>query len=338
MQILLLTAIVGVVGMGLGATISAIFGNISNRVMCWLLSFAGGVMISVVAFKMIPTGIELAGVWTAVAGLILGVLLVAGLNYMLNISAMDEELEEDEEDIEQHKCSSPIEDNIKTNEEFERKEQSEIVHDGSIHHCEDQESEAHCSETLCCHTDHAKQLICSPALTRSGIILLLALSLHKLPEGIAIGAAGTYNITLGVIVAFTAMLHCLPEGMAIGAPLICGGMSRKKAIMLTALGGVPTIIGGVIGMYVGNISDTFLALALTIAAGTMLYVVFGEIIPQALRITKSKLTTYAAMAGILIGMIAIFVFASPICPHDHPHGHICDHSHHYSHDCDDDHH
>jgi ZIP family zinc transporter len=185
---------------------------------------------------------------------------------------------------------------------------------------------------MCCHADHAKQLICSPALTRSGLILLFAISLHKLPEGIAIGAAGTYNLTLGIIVAFTAILHCLPEGIAIGAPLICGGMSKKKAILLTALGGVPTIIGGAIGILIGNISDTFLALALTIAAGTMLYVVFGEIIPQSLSITKSRLTAYAAMVGILVGVIAIFVFASPICTHGHHHS-----SHTCSYECEVDH-
>ena len=330
MQVILLTALVGVVGMGLGAAISAIFGNISNRVMCWLLSFAGGVMISVVAFKMIPKGIELSGVWVTVIGLILGITIVATLNHFLNKSAQrrEESLERGKEDE-----SHDEEDDGKVGsvhcESDHINGTCEKVHDGSIHHSEDVHSDVHCSETMCCHTDHAKQLICSPALTRSGIILLLALSLHKLPEGIAIGAAGTYHITLGIIVAFTAMLHCLPEGMAIGAPLICGGMSKKKAILLTALGGVPTMIGGAIGVLMGSISDLFLALALTVAAGTMLYVVFGEIIPQSLRITKSRLTTYAAMLGILVGVIAVFVFASPICPHEHHRGGGCDHEHHY---------
>jgi zinc transporter ZupT len=217
-----------------------------------------------------------------------------------------------------------------------------------VHVCDQSNTDIHHkeiegSESICCHSDHAKQLICSPALTRSGIILLVALSLHKLPEGIAIGAAGTHNITLGIILAFTAILHCLPEGMAIGAPLICGGMSKKKAIFLTALGGTPTIIGGAIGMLVGGISDRVLAFVLTIAAGTMLFVVFGEIIPQSLSLTKSKLTSYAAMVGILVGLLAVFVFASPICPHghnhshNHPHTHECDYDYPHAHECDYDH-
>jgi ABC-type nickel/cobalt efflux system permease component RcnA len=75
----------------------------------------------------------------------------------------------------------------------------------------------------------------------------------------------------------------------------------------------------------------------------MLYVVFGEIIPQSLSITKSRLTTYAALVGILVGLIAIFVFASPICTHDHGHhlgGHECSQEHHHcvEDQCDHDHH
>ena len=284
MEILLLSAMAGVVGMGLGATISAMFGNISSRVMCWLLSFAGGVMISVVAFKMIPKGIELAGIFVTVLGLAFGVAAVACLNFLLQKSTS-------------------------------KKDESSHTHDSE--------------QSMCSHTDHAKQLVCSPALMRSGVVLLVALSLHKLPEGIAIGAAGTHYIAFGIILAVSAMLHCLPEGMAIAAPLICGGMSKGKAIAITALGGVPTIIGGIIGMLIGGISDFALALALTIAGGTMLYVVLGEIIPQSLSLIKSRLTTYMAILGILVGLVMTFAFASPICPHDHG-------NHHGTHICDDD--
>lgn len=252
-------------------------------------------MISVVAFKMVPKGIELAGISVTTFGLAFGVAAVAGLNHLFHKS---------------------------TNKK------------GEATHAHDSE------QSMCSHTDHAKQLVCSPALMRSGIVLLVALSLHKLPEGIAIGAAGTHYLAFGVILAVSAMLHCLPEGMAIAAPLICGGMSKKKAVAITALGGLPTVFGGVIGMLIGGISDFALALALTIAGGTMLYVVLGEIIPQSLSLIKSRLTTYMAILGILVGLVMTFAFASPICPHDHGgchsnhHGtHICGHPHHEDDDC-----
>ncbi|MCL2568882.1 MAG: ZIP family metal transporter [Oscillospiraceae bacterium] len=258
MEILLLTALVGIVGMGLGGLISALLGTVSPRAMSWLLSFAGGVMISVVSFKMIPASIALAGVTTAVIGLALGVAAVAVLSHLLD----------------------------------------KIAKKGG--------EEVHICHTRVCH-EHKR--VERPTLVRSGIIMLVALSLHKLPEGIAIGAAGTYDIRMGIVLAVAAALHCIPEGMAIGAPLIGGGMSKQKAVALTALGGTPTIIGGIIGMLIGGISDTALALALCGASGTMLYVVFGEVLPQSSQITKSRLTTFAAILGILVGLLMTFALA-----------------------------
>jgi len=254
MEVLLLTALAGIVGMGLGGVVAALLGNISPKVMCWVLSFAGGVMVSVVSFELVPEGIELAGMPIAVAGLILGVALVAVLNRLLD---------------------------------------RVTIQDGD-------NLEAHISRA---GVYHESSFLGSPALLRSGIIMLVAISLHNLPEGIAIGAAGTHDFRMGMILASVILLHCIPEGMAIGAPLIGGGLSKGKAVFLTALSGVPTIIGGAIGMLIGGISDTALALALTGAGGAMLYVVFGEILPQSSIITKSRFTTFAALLGIIAGLL-----------------------------------
>jgi len=254
MDILLLTALAGIVGMGLGGLISALLGNISPKVMCWVLSFAGGVMLSVVSFELIPEGIELAGMTVAVIGLILGIATVAVLNRLLD---------------------------------------RVTIKDGD-------NLEAHISKA---GVYHESGLIGRPALLRSGMIMLIAISLHNLPEGIAIGAAGTHDIRMGLVLAIVIMLHCIPEGMAIGAPLIGGGISKGKAVALTALSGVPTILGGAIGMFLGGISDAALALALTGAGGAMFYVVFGEILPQSTIITKSRFTTFAALFGIIVGLL-----------------------------------
>lgn len=254
MDILLLTAMAGIVGMGLGGLVSALLGNISPKTMCWVLSFAGGVMISIVSFELIPEGIKLAGMPMAILGLLLGIAVVAALNWLLDRIT------------------------IKNGDSLE----------------------AHISQA---GVYHENNLIGSPTLLRSGIIMLVAISLHNLPEGIAIGAAGTYDIGMGIILAIVIMLHCIPEGMAIGAPLIGGGIPKWKAVGLTALSGVPTMIGGAIGMLIGGISDTALALALTGAGGAMFYVVFGEILPQSSIITKSRLTTFAALLGIVVGLL-----------------------------------
>ena len=254
MEIILLTALAGVVGMGLGGLVAAFLGNISPKTMCWVLSFAGGVMVSIVSFELIPEGIELAGVTVAVIGLILGIAVVALLNHLLD------------------RVTIKNGDNLETH-----------ISQAGVY--------------------HENTLAGKPALLRSGIIMLVAISLHNLPEGIAIGAAGTHDIRMGMVLAIVILLHCIPEGMAISAPLIGGGMSKGKAVALTALSGVPTVIGGAIGMLIGGISETALALALTGAGGAMFYVVFGEILPQSSIITKSRFTTFAALFGILVGLL-----------------------------------
>ena len=254
MDIILLTAATGIIGMGLGGLIAALLGNISPKTMCWMLSFAGGVMISVVSFELIPESIELAGMIITIIGLIIGILVVTILNRIL-----DKVTIKDGDDLEEHIT------------------QAGVYHEHSV--------------------------INKSSLLRSGMIMLIAIALHNLPEGVAIGAAGTHDMSMGVILAVVIALHCIPEGMAIAAPLIGGGMSRVKAVLLTALSGVPTIIGGIIGIMIGGISDAALALALAGAGGAMFYVVFGEILPQSTIITKSRFTTFAALAGIIVGLL-----------------------------------
>ena len=254
LEIILLTAIVGILGMGLGGLVAALLGNVSSETMCWMLSFAGGVMVSIVCFELIPEGVELGGMAVTVLGLVFGIIVVMVFHHLLDRITM--------------KKGGTLDDHIA----------QEGIH-------------------------HENKFIGNPRLLKSGVIMLVAISLHNLPEGIAIGAAGTHDLGLGVMLAIIIMLHCIPEGMAIAAPLIGGGIPKVKAVFLTTLSGVPTILGGAIGVLIGGISDTALALALTGAGGAMLYVVFGEILPQSSIITKSRFTTIAALGGIIVGLL-----------------------------------
>lgn len=140
-------------------------------------------------------------------------------------------------------------------------------------------------------------------LFRSGIIMLFAIALHNIPEGLAIGAAGSHDAQLGLTLAIIIALHNIPEGMAIAAPLFSGGMKKSKVIGLAALAGAPTLIGGAVGLLVGKISDVAISLSLAAAGGAMLYVVFGEIIPQVIVNSKSRLSTIITLFGIIIGLI-----------------------------------
>ena len=140
-------------------------------------------------------------------------------------------------------------------------------------------------------------------MLRSGMVMIFAISLHNIPEGLAMGAAGHYNIRLGVTLAIIIGLHNIPEGMAVTAPLIMGGLSRIKSIIITLLAGATTVFGAIVGVLIGGISDIAVALSFGAAAGAMLYVVLGEILPQSIVMSKDRTPTIFAFLGIVIGML-----------------------------------
>ena len=148
------------------------------------------------------------------------------------------------------------------------------------------------------------------ALFMAGLVMASAIALHNVPEGMTIGASyASNNGVMGsaaLILAVLIGLHNIPEGMAVSVPLISGGMSKPKAVLITALSGVPTILGALLGYAIGDIGAVGLALSLGFASGAMLYVVFGEILPQAILMYHSKLPSFTVIAGVLVGILIIF--------------------------------
>jgi ZIP family zinc transporter len=116
------------------------------------------------------------------------------------------------------------------------------------------------------------------------------------------GVMGSAALVLAVIIG----LHNIPEGMAVSVPLISGGMAKWKAVLITACSGIPTILGALLGYALGEIGPLGLTLSLGFASGAMLYVVFGEILPQSILMYHSKLPAFSAIAGILAGILIIF--------------------------------
>ena len=116
------------------------------------------------------------------------------------------------------------------------------------------------------------------------------------------GVMGGAALILAVLIG----LHNIPEGMAVAVPLISGGMPKWKAVLITAGSGIPTILGALLGYLLGEIGPMGLTLSLGFASGAMLYVVFGEILPQSILMYHSKLPAFSAIVGILVGMLIIF--------------------------------
>ena len=272
--LLLTTAIAGVVGTGLGGLIGALLQKDSKRTVSLLLSFAGGVMLSVVCFDLITEAIETnTGVWTVVGAIAFGVLITYLLNYLID-----------------------------------RKTNPEVPHIDETHPktADDLDELIH-SDHLQAHQDRQDGKL---GLFVAGLVMACAIALHNVPEGMTIGASYASNDgALGgaaLVLAILIGLHNIPEGMAVSVPLISSGMSKWKAVLITAASGVPTILGALLGYLLGEIGPLGLTLSLGFASGAMLYVVFGEILPQSILMYHSKLPAFSAIAGILAGLLIIF--------------------------------
>ncbi len=276
LYIVVITAIAGIGGTGLGSVISCLFKKDSNRIVSLLLSFAAGVMIAVVCFDLLSEALVESGVFLVIGGLAAGYIIIALLNAWIDKETNSEVAHIDE--------SHP-----KTADSLE-----ELTHANHL-------------------KEHMEGRQPRSGLFIAGLIMAAAIALHNIPEGMVIGSsfAKTADELIlnraGITMAIVIGLHNIPEGMAVAVPLISGGMPKWKAVMITAITGAPTIIGALLGYYIGVLGPVALALALSFASGAMLYVVFAELIPESILMWKSKLPAMAILIGIVTGLIIIYI-------------------------------
>ena len=272
--LILTTFLAGVAGTGLGGLVGALLQKNSNRAVSLLLSFAGGVMLGVVCFDLIVEAIEAqAGLLWVAFSVALGVGVTFFLNYLID---------------------------KKTNIE--------------VPHIDENHPKAADDLDELIHSDHLKQHYARKdsklGLFVAGVVMACAIALHNVPEGMTIGASYASNDgvmgSAALVLAVLIGMHNIPEGMAVSVPLISGGMKKWKAVMITAATGIPTILGALLGYLLGEIGPLGLTVSLGFASGAMLYVVFGEILPQSILMYHSKLPAFSAIAGILVGMLIIF--------------------------------
>ena len=276
----LVTLISGAGGTGLGGFIGALFKSESNRTISLLLAFAGGVMTAMVCFDLLAEAEEAAsqiaehGVVLVIFAVALGVAVVYLLNHLID-----------------------------------RKTRKEVSHTADEHHPEthDDIDELVHADHLNMHKRHNDSRL---SLFVAGVVMACAIALHNIPEGMTIGASFAVSDNLmwgtGMIMAVLIGLHNIPEGMAVAVPLISGGTGREKATLLTAACGLPTVLGAWLGFWLGDIGPLGLTMSLGFASGAMLYVVFGEIMPESYLIYRSKLPAFAVMVGLALGMFMIF--------------------------------
>ena len=275
-----ITALAGMGGTGMGGLVSCLFRKDSSKTVSLLLSFAAGVMTSVVCFDLLAEALHPDGmnsqVGLVVAGVLVGYIVIAILNAWIDHNT-------------DHEVAHIDENHPRTADSLE-----ELTHANHLQ-------------------EHREGRQPRSGLFLAGLVMAAAIALHNVPEGMVIGAsfARTAKETLlnrgGLTMAVVIGLHNIPEGMAVAVPLISGGMPKWRSVIVTAPTGFPTILGALLGFAVGAMGPTALAVSLSFASGAMLYVVFGELLPESILMWRSKLPATATIIGMLTGLVIIYL-------------------------------
>ena len=227
----------GTFGTTIGGIIGIFFNKNSNKLLSIVLSFAAGLMTSVVCFELIPEALNTSDFISVIYGIIYGIITMIICDIVVQ---------------------------KKINKKTSNKTNS---------------------------------------LLKTGIIVSVGLALHNIPEGLAIGSGFESSIKLGYSLAIAIAIHDVPEGISMALPMKAGGMKAGKVLTYVIFSGVTTAIGAFFGSVIGTISKEIIAICLAFAAGAMLYIVSGELIPESNRLYSGKISTLGNIAGFIIGIV-----------------------------------
>lgn len=136
---------------------------------------------------------------------------------------------------------------------------------------------------------------------RKAWLFIIAISLHKLPEGLAVGVAysaeelvNPESLVLGIA------LHNIPEGLTMAISLVGAGESKLKAGLTSMAIGMIQPVGAVLGLLLIGFSAKIIPLAMAMAGGTLLFVVINEILPETYGCKQTEKSAFAVFAGFIV--------------------------------------
>jgi ZIP family zinc transporter len=139
---------------------------------------------------------------------------------------------------------------------------------------------------------------------KSGLLILIGITIHNIPEGVIISAGYSRLPELGTLIALAVFFHNVPEGIATAVPLMSVGSEKKRVLLATVISGLAEPLGALLGSTILlNASNEALGFSLAFAAGVMTYITADELIP----IAHEHGYKHSVSSGILLGMIFMMI-------------------------------
>ncbi len=266
---ILLLSFMASLGTGLGGLI-AIIRRPGKRTYGLLMGITAGVMICLSFLDLVNKSWELAGPWTATIGFTIGATFMFLLDHFApHIRFGEKEVREAE--------------NV-----------SKDIPTGYLH-----------GRRRRFGQNQAQGEHLNMRLVNTGLLLAVGITLHNLPEGIALGAGYLHNPQFGLFIAVAILLHNIPEGIATALPLCKGGMCKWDAFRVAFFSGFAEPVGALLAsLFLVNFQQLVPG-ALAFAGGVMVFITLDELIPTAREFGHEH---YVAI-GIILGSIFVFVLS-----------------------------
>ncbi len=153
--------------------------------------------------------------------------------------------------------------------------------------------------------------ITNKKLYRLGLVSMLAIIMHNIPEGIATFLSSTTNSRLGLSLALAISFHNIPEGISIAIPIYFSTKSKRKAFFYTLLSGLSEPLGALIAyLFLANhINNFMMSIIFAIIAGIMMHISIYELLNESLQYKNKLLTFLFVVIGFLFMMVSHFLFS-----------------------------
>lgn len=135
-----------------------------------------------------------------------------------------------------------------------------------------------------------------------GYFMTLAIALHNIPEGLAIGAGFENQEELGIRVALVIALHNIPEGLGVASTLLLGEIPVLLVILLPLATGLFIPMGTLASSLLGKMMPDWISIGLSIASGAMIYIVLKDVGPESLKLNK-----IIGQFGMAIGILILYI-------------------------------